>query len=292
MPVIHQFLSRSRAGLLCLSIGWPASGLMAQDGPAAAPAEKSAAAPAGEAGARRGFLGVTLTEICPEVRAQTTLKEGEGLMIGRVAPESPAAVIGLRQYDILTRFNDQWLMSTGQLVTLIENTGPDAEAELTYLRQSQPAVIKVRLGRIPAKPPTADTVPPAPPEMLTAVIRTLRDNPIALEAVHRYLHAIPTVPDGALAAPAVLSGQRHVMRDAAGKVELTSIGNTLRLRAWNAEGTLCFDGPCGTPDHDAALPGDLKVRYERLQRDSRTLATPRTAAEPVVVPAPSPLTPE
>lgn len=232
----------------------------------------------------RGYLGVTLTEICPEVRAQTTLREGEGLMIGRVAPDSPASKLGLHHFDILTRFNDQWLMSPAQFVTLVENAGPDAEVELTFLRRGSEVKSKVKLGRAPAHPIAEATVAPPVEEMLTAVIRTLRDNPAVLESVHRALHGLP--PGAAdtefdSIATALKRGARLTLRDEAGEVELTQLGDVQQVRAWNTDGELVFQGPCQTPEQLAALPEFLKPRVERLQQEcKKSIHSPGPAAAP------------
>lgn len=233
----------------------------------------------------RGYFGVKLTEICPEVRAQTTLRDGEGIMIGQVAPDSPAAAMGLLHYDILTRFNDQWLMSPAQFVTLVENAGPGTEAEITYLRRGTEVKAKVRLARMPAKPVTTATVPLLPEEMLSSVIRTLRDNPALLEKVHRLLTGgttppvNPNAPEDA-AESFLRHGARVTLRDQLGTVELMMIGNSQKVKAWDAQNQLIFTGPCDTPEQFEALPEELKERVARIQKECR-LSTPRD------VPAPS-----
>ena len=228
--------------------------------------------------AGRGYLGVIISEICPEVRAQTVLKEGEGLMIGRIAPDSPAAALGLLHYDILIKFNDQWLMSPAQFVTLVENAGPGSEVEITYMRQGAEKKAKVTLGAFPSN--AAEVAAPLPEEMLTSVIRTLRDNPVALEMVHRQLQNLSSgqKPE-ALTAPGFQHGSRLTLRDANGEVELTLIGNEQQLRAWDKSGQLIFEGPCNTPAQLEAIPGEIRPRLERLQKEClsrRTLSAPGT----------------
>ncbi len=228
----------------------------------------------------RGYLGVSLTEICPEVRAQTSLRAGEGLMIGRVAPGSPAAALGLLHYDILTAFNDQRIMSPGQFVTLVENTGPGVEVEITYLRRSAELKAKVKLERAPAAPLSTSSVTPLPEEMLSAVIRTLRDHPAALQAVHQMLHGVgPSAAEGP-AEGVLRPGARFVLRDEEGELELTLVGGLQQVRAWNREGALLFEGPCHTEEAQAALPPELKPRLQRLQREARIAPRhPAAAAE-------------
>jgi PDZ domain-containing secreted protein len=228
--------------------------------------------------AGRGYLGVIITEICPEVRAQTALKEGEGLMIGRIAPDSPAAALGLLHYDILTKFNDQWLMSPAQFVTLVENAGPGSEVEITYLRQGVEQKAKVILGSFPAN--AAAVAAPLPEEMLSSVIRSLRDNPAVLEAVYRQLQNMTGGPRAG--AFALQHGSRLTLRDAIGEVELTIVGTSQQLRAWDKAGQLVFEGPCNTALELEAVPAEVRPRLERLQKEclsGRTLPV-QTAKEP------------
>ncbi len=256
------------------------------------------AAPPHKNTAGRGYLGVIISEICPEVRAQTILKEGEGLLIGRVAADSPAAALGLLHYDILTKFNDQWLMSPSQFVTLVENAGPGTEVELTYLRKGTEAKAKVTLGTFPAN--AAAVAAPLPEEMLTSVIRALRDDPATLEAVHRMLqNRAAGLPDDPMATAGLQHGSRVTLRDEAGKLELTMIGKDQKIRAWDKAGLLIFEGPCNTPAQEEAIPEGLRPRLETLRQECHASrqsqqSNPEPSSpggNPVPAPAPIPVAP-
>lgn len=253
----------------------------AQSSKQAQPAVKAqAVAGKTEAKPGRGYLGVSLTEICPEVRAQTQLREGEGLIIGRIAIDSPAASLGLTHYDILTRFNDQWLMTPAQFATLVENAGAGTEVEITYLRRGAEHKVKATLGRKPDPVVPAATVPPTPEEMMTTVIRTLRDNPQQLAAVYRMLLGL----NAAGADPSAAHGARVTLNDEAGVVELTIIGTSQEVRAWDQQGKLLFKGPCASAEQLEAMPEELRARVIRLQKECHLKPEPRrTAEDPEVV---------
>ncbi len=51
---------------------------------------------------RRGYLGVSLTDLTPELRAHFGVPEGAGVMVSRVESGSPAEKAGIRVGDILT----------------------------------------------------------------------------------------------------------------------------------------------------------------------------------------------
>lgn len=52
---------------------------------------------------RRGYLGVGLTELTPELRTHFGVPEDSGVMVSKVEPGSPAEKAGIKVGDILTR---------------------------------------------------------------------------------------------------------------------------------------------------------------------------------------------
>jgi membrane-associated protease RseP (regulator of RpoE activity) len=54
---------------------------------------------------RRGYLGVGLTELTPELRAHFGAPEGAGVMVSRVEPGSPADKAGFEVGDIVARID-------------------------------------------------------------------------------------------------------------------------------------------------------------------------------------------
>jgi len=54
---------------------------------------------------RRGYLGVGLTELTPELRAHFGVPGDSGTMVSRVEPGSPADKAGIKVGDILTRID-------------------------------------------------------------------------------------------------------------------------------------------------------------------------------------------
>jgi hypothetical protein len=88
-----------------------------------------------------------ITQPLPAVlSAQLGLKEGFGLVVAEVLPESPAALAGVRKYDVLTKFNDQQLVDAGQFSTLVRAAGKDAEATVTVLREAKEEKLPVKIG--------------------------------------------------------------------------------------------------------------------------------------------------
>lgn len=83
------------------------------------------------------WIGIAMEPVQDVVRAQLSLAPGEGIVIGHVAPESPAANAGLQPNDILLRFEDQILVEPSQLRKLIAMKKAGDSVKLTYLRKGE-----------------------------------------------------------------------------------------------------------------------------------------------------------
>ncbi len=104
------------------------------------------------------YLGVGTMELPREVSAQVPLPQETGLLIGAVAPGSPAAKAGLMESDVLGKLDDQILITTRQLAVLIANHREGDIVKLTYYRKGQMAVTNAVLGKHEA--PSRATTPP------------------------------------------------------------------------------------------------------------------------------------
>lgn len=94
------------------------------------------------------YLGVATTEVPRDVRAQLPdLPPETGLLIGAVAPESPAAKAGLQECDVLCRLGDQILVTPRQLAVLIGNHKEGDVTKLTLFRRGKALEIAATLGK-------------------------------------------------------------------------------------------------------------------------------------------------
>jgi membrane-associated protease RseP (regulator of RpoE activity) len=100
-------------------------------------------------------FGTTFAPVPDAVREQLDLPEGVGLLLDSVEPGSPAAVAGLKRFDILTRFNDQIVCNADQVATLIKLRKP-GPVPLTILRGGRERKIQVIL---PQADPADDEMP-------------------------------------------------------------------------------------------------------------------------------------
>ena len=70
-------------------------------------------------GAERGFLGVQLTDLTPELRRHFGANEDQGVLVAKVVEDSPAARAGLKVGDVLTHIDGEAVTSSFDVTTRI-----------------------------------------------------------------------------------------------------------------------------------------------------------------------------
>lgn len=71
------------------------------------------------------WIGVLGGPVSDAIRAQVALSEGEGVLVRRVVPDSPAAKGGLQNFDILLQANDIKLTDVSELTELVKAVGDE-----------------------------------------------------------------------------------------------------------------------------------------------------------------------
>ncbi len=92
------------------------------------------------------FIGVVTQPLSAELRAQTGLAEGFGLLVVEVMPDSPARTAGIQQHDVLITLGDQKLVNQDQLSTLVRAEKKDAEIAFTIKRAGAEQKVTVKVG--------------------------------------------------------------------------------------------------------------------------------------------------
>ena len=93
------------------------------------------------------YLGVAMGEIPPLTRAQLGLPEGIGVSVGHVTKGSAAEKAGLKVNDIITQLDDQLIINSQQLQTLIRTKKPGDEVTVTYIRKGKEHKAKAKLTK-------------------------------------------------------------------------------------------------------------------------------------------------
>jgi C-terminal processing protease CtpA/Prc len=101
---------------------------------------------------KRTFLGLATGPMDPSLRAQLGIPRGTGITIHHVDKDSPSGKV-LQEHDVLTKFNDQILVSHDQLAVLVENSKPGDNVSLTIFRGGKEQTVTVTLSSFRAPVP-------------------------------------------------------------------------------------------------------------------------------------------
>jgi len=99
----------------------------------------------------RGWLGVTIQVITPELAKQFDLKEDKGGLVSDVIEGSPAEKAGIQRGDVIIEYEGKKIDEPYQLRNMVANTAPGQEVELKIMRENRPTVKKVTIGDLPAE---------------------------------------------------------------------------------------------------------------------------------------------
>ncbi len=95
----------------------------------------------------RGWLGVIIQEVTPEIAESLELTDTKGALIADVSPDSPASKAELQRKDIVIAFNGESVENFSDLTRFV-GAKPDTEAVLTIIRDGKKRKIKVKLGEL------------------------------------------------------------------------------------------------------------------------------------------------
>jgi serine protease Do len=99
----------------------------------------------------RGWLGVSIQKITPELAKQFDLKSENGALVSDVVENSPAQKAGLRRGDVIMEYDGKKVDEPYQLRIMVANTPPGEEHTLTVLRENATVTLKVTIGELPAE---------------------------------------------------------------------------------------------------------------------------------------------
>jgi serine protease Do len=107
----------------------------------------------------RGWLGVQIQAVTPEVAESLGVAEEKGALVAAVTPESPAAKAGLRPGDLILSMDGKPLDDFKALPRLVAGAEPGQGASLEVLREGKTRDLSVTLGRTPGTETTASSDP-------------------------------------------------------------------------------------------------------------------------------------
>lgn len=136
---------------------------------------------------RRGWLGVKIQDVTPDIANSMGLKSEAGAMVTDV-PAGPAADAGMKAGDVITRFAGGDVADTRDLVRRVADAPVGEAVDVTVLRDGKPVDLKITLGRRELADADGTGVTPdgkAPQEQVSNVVLGLTLMPVTPELAAR-----------------------------------------------------------------------------------------------------------
>ncbi len=97
----------------------------------------------------RGWLGVTIQDMTPELSQKFGLKDSKGALVGDIAKGSPAEKAGIARGDVIIEFNDKDIKSVGSLRNMVAQSKVGSQARLKILRNGKEREITAVIAELP-----------------------------------------------------------------------------------------------------------------------------------------------
>ena len=96
----------------------------------------------------RGWLGVYIQNITPELAKALKLNSTRGVLVSKIQEDSPAEQAGIKAEDVILAYNGRTLSNSTELSTLVASTSPETKVTFTILRDGNEQNITVKLGEL------------------------------------------------------------------------------------------------------------------------------------------------
>jgi serine protease Do len=100
---------------------------------------------------QKGWLGIYLQDISPDIREAMDLKSGEGVLVKDVVQDSPADQGGIKQKDVIVEFKGKKVEDAPYLTEMVRETSPGEKVKLTIVRDGKEKTLTVTIGKPPEK---------------------------------------------------------------------------------------------------------------------------------------------
>jgi len=95
----------------------------------------------------RGWLGVSIQPVTPELAKSLKLSETQGALVSSVTEDSPAAKAGLKPGDVIVEFNGQRVARSDRLPNVVATTPIGREVSLSIMRDGKSMQLTAKVAQ-------------------------------------------------------------------------------------------------------------------------------------------------
>jgi serine protease Do len=96
--------------------------------------------------AQHPYLGVSVSDLTPEVSDRFNVSAESGALVAEVEPGGPADSAGIEAGDVVTALGPAEVRSSGDLLSALRRYQPGDQIEITVLRNGEESSLDLRLG--------------------------------------------------------------------------------------------------------------------------------------------------
>jgi serine protease Do len=96
----------------------------------------------------RGYLGIMIQQLTPELAESFDIDSGKGILVAQVSEDSPAEKAGLRQGDVIVEYRGEPVTDVGGFRNRVSLTAPGSTETVTVLRGGKRKTLQVTIGRL------------------------------------------------------------------------------------------------------------------------------------------------
>ena len=97
------------------------------------------------------WVGIETIELTQSIKSQYNIHDSNGLLVSRTFIASPAEAAGIKEGDIIKRFNGISVTSQKQFQKLIYSSIPNKKIKININRDNKPVMAYVRIGIRPGR---------------------------------------------------------------------------------------------------------------------------------------------
>lgn len=152
---------------------------------------------------KRGWLGVKIQEVTPEIAESLGLSKAQGAMVSSVTPDGPAAKAGVLAGDVIIKFEGQTIDKMNQLPRMVAAAEVGKKSKITVWRKGKEQEINVDLGQL--EKAEEDGLLAGKPEVVPGQVKALKVESLGLSVTAlddnlRAQYKLPATAKGVLVA--------------------------------------------------------------------------------------------
>lgn len=107
----------------------------------------------------RGWLGVTIQDVTPEISQKFGLKDSKGALVGDISKGSPAEKAGIMRGDVILEYNGKEIKSVGSLRNMVAQSKVATQVKLRILRNGKELELSAIIAELPKEAAGAPAEP-------------------------------------------------------------------------------------------------------------------------------------